>query len=303
VIRFLFERPRLAALLGALCIAFSGIFYRFADVAPTTAVVFRCLYGLPILAAVAFFESRRYGSLPRSSLALAALAGVMFAGDLIAWHHSIEWVGAGLATVLGNLQVLVVGFAAWLILGERRSRSILVALPVVRVGVVLISGQFDEGAYGENPPLGVVFGLATALFYAAYLLLIRRGGRDERRPGGPVAVGTFVTMIVAILVGASIGELDLAPSWPEHGWLLAYGVTSQSLGYLLIAVSLPRLPAVVTSIILLAQPVTTVVLSMILLGEAPSPGQLAGVALVVGGIAVATLPVGRLRGRLAAATS
>jgi drug/metabolite transporter (DMT)-like permease len=68
-------------------------------------------------------------------------------------------------------------------------------------------------------------------------------------------------------------------------------------------VSLPRLPAVVTSIILLAQPVTTVVLSMILLGEAPSPGQLAGVALVVGGIAVATLPVGRLRGRLAAATS
>ena len=55
-----------------------------------------------------------------------------------------------------------------------------------------------------------------------------------------------------------------------------------------------------TSIILLSQPVATVGLSMVLLGEAPSPTQLAGVGLVVGGIAVATLggrPAARQRAR------
>jgi drug/metabolite transporter (DMT)-like permease len=112
-----------------------------------------------------------------------------------------------------------------------------------------------------------------------------------------------VGLVAGVVLGAAgLGGVDLEPSWPAHGWLVAYGVTSQSLGYLLISLSLPRLPAVVTSIILLAQPVATVILSMILLAEAPSIGQLAGVALVVGGIAVATVPLQRLRPRPAPAT-
>ena len=77
--------------------------------------------------------------------------------------------------------------------------------------------------------------------------------------------------------------------------LAVLGLTSQSLGYLFISISLPRLPAVVTSLILLVQPVITVGLSMVLLGERPSPAQLAGVALVIGGIAVATVPIARVR--------
>jgi drug/metabolite transporter (DMT)-like permease len=296
------RRPRLAALLGASCIAFSGVFYRFADVSPSTATVFRCLYGLPLLALFAWLEWRRFGGLPRGSIRLALIAGIFFAGDLTFWHHSIDAVGAGLSTVLGNLQVLVVGIVAWLLLGERPSRAILAALPVVLVGVVLISGLVGGGAYGANPALGVVFGFATALCYAGYLLVIRRSGRDLSRPVTPVAISTAATAGVALLVGMPLGDLQLVPTWPAHGWLALYGVTSQFLGYVLISVSLPRLPAAVTSIILLVQPVMSVVLAMVLLGEAPSALQLLGVALVVGGIAVATLPLARLRGALAAAT-
>jgi drug/metabolite transporter (DMT)-like permease len=291
------RHPRLAALGGAMCIAFSGIFYRYAGVDPSTASVFRCLYGLPFLALFAWLEYRRYGALSRHSIGLALVAGALFAGDLTSWHHAIEAVGAGLATVLGNLQVLVVGLLAWLILGERPSRPVLLAVPIVLAGIVLISGVLDTGAYGANPPLGVALGLLTALFYGGYLLIIRRSGRDERRPAGPVTIATASTAIVAGLVGIPLGELDLAPSWPAHGWLLAYGLTSQFLGYLLISVSLPRLPAVVTSIILLAQPVATVFLARVLLDEQPSPAQLLGVLLVIGGIAAATVPVGWLRDR------
>ena len=79
------------------------------------------------------------------------------------------------------------------------------------------------------------------------------------------------------------------------------GLTSQSIGYLLISISLPRLPAVVPSIILLAQPVATVILARLLLDEQPSALQLLGVALVVGGIGIATVPVGRLRDAASAA--
>jgi len=282
-------RPRLAALLGAVCIAFSGILYRWAEVSPSTGTVFRALFGLPLLGLVAWLEHRRFGGLPGRTVRLALVAGVFFAGDLLFWHHAIEAVGAGLATVLGNLQVLVVGVVAWLIFRERPSRAIFVALPIVLVGVALISGAVGSGAYGANPGLGVVLGLLTACCYGGYLLTIRFGGRDLRRPAGPVFVATLSTAVVAAVVGAFLGDLDALPPPASLGWLALLGLTSQSLGYLLISLSLSRLPAVVTSIILLAQPVMTVVLSMILLGEAPSATQLLGVGLVVGGIAAATL--------------
>jgi drug/metabolite transporter (DMT)-like permease len=271
-----------------MCIAFSGIFYRYAEVSPSTGVVFRCLFGLPVLAAVALYEHRRYGPLPANTVRLAAAAGVFFAGDLLFWHHAIEAVGAGLATVLGNLQVLVVGLVAWAVLRERPSRSVFAALPIVLVGVALISG-LGGGAYGKDPVLGVALGLATACCYAGYLLVIRRGGRDLRRPAGPVAIATASTAAVATVIGLVGRDLDLTPALPSLAWLAILGLTSQSAGYLLISLSLPRLPAVVTSIILLSQPVASVILAMVLLRESPSPAQLVGVAFIVGGIAIATL--------------
>jgi drug/metabolite transporter (DMT)-like permease len=295
------QRPRLAAFLGAACISFSGIFYRYAEVSPSTGTVFRALFGLPLLILVGIAEQRRYGPLPGATVRLAAIAGLFFAGDLLLWHHAIEYVGAGLATVLGNLQVIVVGIVAWLLLGERPSRSTLLALPVVLVGVVLISGAIGGGAYGADPALGVVLGIGTALCYAGYLLVIRRGLRDPRRPAGPVAVATVFIVLAASAVGVAGGDLDLAPPPESLAWLALLGVTSQSAGYLLISISLPRLPAVITSIILLAQPVMTVVLSMILLGEAPSITQLLGVVFVIGGIAAATVPLARIRDGLAGA--
>jgi len=122
-----------------------------------------------------------------------------------------------------------------------------------------------------------------------------------------VAIATVGTALVAGAAGLAIGDLDLTPGLASLAWLAVLGVTSQSIGYLCISLALPRLPAVVTSIILLTQPVVTVGLSVVLLGERPSIAQLAGVALVIGGIAVATIPLARLRdglrGRDEAATA
>lgn len=295
-------RPRLAAVLGALAIAFSGIFYRWSEVSPSTGVLFRCLYGLPILVLVAGIEWRTLGPMSRRAMGLSALAGAFFAVDLVTFHYAVDLIGAGLGTVMGNVQVVIVALAAWLLFGERPRGQVLVALPVMMVGVVLISGVVGSGAYGADPAAGVAVGLVTATAYAGYLLVIRRASPD-RRPAGPVAIATAVTGLGAGLFGALVGDLELALPLPAHAWLLALGVLSQSVGYLVIQSSLPRLPAVITSVLLLVQPVTTVFLGAILLAELPSVAQLAGVVLVVGGIALATGSLGRLRPALARGTT
>jgi drug/metabolite transporter (DMT)-like permease len=264
-------------------------------VSPSTGTFYRAVFGLPLLVLVAFGEWRRYGPLPRKTIRLAAIAGLFFTGDLMFWHHAIEAVGAGLATVLGNLQVIIVGFFAWLLLGERPSRATLLALPIVLLGVILISGVVGEGAYGAAPQLGVILGIATAFCYSAYLLIIRWGGRDPRRPAGPVTIATAAVVAASFVVGTIGGDLDLTPGPASLFWLMVLGVTAQSAGYLLISISLPRLPAIVTSIILLSQPVVSMGLAIVLLGETPSQTQLLGVAFVIGGITAATIPLARMR--------
>jgi drug/metabolite transporter (DMT)-like permease len=284
VTRTLSGRPGVAAVAGALTIAFSAILVKLADVEPATAAIFRCFYALPLLGLLAWSEDRRHGPRPLRERRLAIPAGIFFAADLIFWHHSIGDVGAGLATVLGNTQVVVVPFVAWIVLGERVSGRLLAALPLVCSGVVLISGVLETGAYGDHPIRGVVFGVLTGLSYAGFILVLRQSGADLRRPAGTLFDATVVATVAAVIAGVAAGEADLVPSWPAHGWLLLLALSSQVLGWMLITVSLPRLPAALTSVTLTIQPVGSVFLGVILLGEDPSLLQLAGVACILAGL-------------------
>jgi drug/metabolite transporter (DMT)-like permease len=279
--------PGQLAVAGALTIAFSAILVRLAKVEPSTAAFFRCAYAVPVLSLIAWTERRRFGPRSARERRLAAWAGVLFAADLIFWHHSIADVGAGLATVLGNLQVVLVGFVAWMVLSERPGRRLIAAVPVVLSGIVLISGVIGS-AFGRDPARGVLFGILTAIAYSGFILLLREAGRDLRRPAGPLLDATAVSALVCIPAGALLGELDLTPGWSATGWLVLLALSSQVVGWLLITVSLPRLPAAVTSVLLTIQPVGSVILAAILLGENPSAPQLAGVALVFAGVTFAT---------------
>lgn len=283
------DRPVLAGVLGALVIAFSAILVRLAEVSPSTAAFFRCAYALPVLGLLAWLDRRRYGPRPLRERVLMWGAGVMFAADLTFWHHSIEAVGAGLATVLGNVQVVLVGLIAWAVLGERPDNRSLAAIPVVFAGVVLISGVIGAGAYGDDPMLGVVFGVLTAISYALFILILRHGNTDDRRPAGPLFDATLSGAVFSALGGVAVGDIQWAPGLEAQAWLVLLALSSQVVGWLLISVSLPRLPAVLTSILLMLQPVSTVLLGAVLLSEAPSAVQLLGVTIVVAGVAVATV--------------
>ncbi|HEY3186197.1 MAG TPA: EamA family transporter, partial [Solirubrobacteraceae bacterium] len=202
------ERPVAFALAGALTIAFSAILVRLADVTPETAALFRCAYAVPPLAALAWWERRRLGPRGVRERRFAAMAGLFFAADLIFWHHAIADVGAGLATVLGNLQVVVVAYVAWAVLGERPEARVVAAVPVVLAGVVLISGVLETGAYGADPARGVLYGALTSLAYAAFLLLLRHANAGPRRPAGPLFDATLVAAVACLAVGAALGRVD-----------------------------------------------------------------------------------------------
>jgi drug/metabolite transporter (DMT)-like permease len=293
----LVRRPALGVLIGAFAICFSGILYRFAEVSPTTGAFFRCLWALPFLWPLAIWERRRLGPAPPGARPAAWLAGAFFAADLIVWHYAIEEVGAGLATVLGNMQVVIVGVLAWAIFRERPARSSLYAIPVAMLGIVLISGALEDGAYGDNPALGALYGVLTGLAYSGFLLALRRSG-DPRRVAGPLFEATLASTIFVVPIGLLLGNLDFTPPVEATLWLIVLALSSQVVGWLLISISLARLPTALTSVLLTLQPLLSVLFAAWLVDERPSQLQLAGAAAILAGLLIAS--AGRRRPALEA---
>ncbi len=281
-------RPVLTAILGAACISSSAILVTLANVGPVTTAFFRCALALPILVPLAVFEQRRLGPRPLASRRNALLAGLFLAVDLVLWNHAIADVGAGVATVLGNLQVLFVAAFAWLVLRERPNLRYLLMLPVVLAGVVLVSGMLGGHAAGVHPLAGVGFGIATSAAYACFLLTLRSTGGQTPHVAGQLADATVGAAAGAIIIGMALGGLHIAISWHSFGWLLLLALLSQTVGWLFITSSLPRLPAAMSSLLLLLQPAAALVLAAIVLHEQPTLVQIGGALLVCIGVLAVT---------------
>jgi drug/metabolite transporter (DMT)-like permease len=278
----------LAAVGGAVAISFSAIFFALSGVSPVTGGFFRAAYALPVLAVI-WWIGRRGDERTWSKHRLALIAGLLLGPDVVLWHTSIEHIGAGLATLIANSQVIVVAISAWAVLGEKPSRRVMVAIPIVMVGVAMVSGLGRGDAFGDNPLLGTILALSAAVFYALFLLMFRSANEAQAPPAGPLLEATMGLLVSTLVIGAFTGNLDFTPTWPAHGWLIALALGAQVAGWLLIGYALPRLPAVETATIILLQPMLTMVWGAIIFHEQPSPIQLAGALLVLGGVGFVAL--------------
>ena len=273
----------LAALAGALAISFSAILYALAEVSPMTGAFYRSLYALPVLVVIWWVRRDQDQRTSRKRI-IAYVAGLLLGLDMVLWHISIEYIGAGLSTLIANSQVIVVAVVAWLFLGERPSRQIAIAIPVVLFGVALVSGLGRGDSFGSKPLLGAVLALVSAVFYAAFLLGMRNSNDVQAPSAGPLMEAT-AGAVLAVLVVSGLGEgIQFAPTWPGHGWLLALALSSQVAGWLLIGYALPRLPAAETATIIMLQPVLTMIWGVIIFGERPSLIQLVGAGVVLAGV-------------------
>lgn len=273
----------LAAVAGALAISFSAILYALAEVSPITGAFYRTLYALPVLVVI-WWARRDQDRRSRAKRLVAFGAGLVLGLDVVVWHISIEYIGAGLSTLIANAQVIIVAVVAWLFMGERPSRQIVLAIPVVLFGVALVSGLGRGDSFGSNPLLGTLLALVSAVFYAAFILGLRSSNDIQAPSAGPLMEATAGAALAALIMGMFGDGIQFTPSWPAHGWLLALALSSQVAGWLLISYALPRLPAAETATIILLQPVLTMIWGVLIFGEQPSPIQLVGAGLVLAGV-------------------
>jgi len=276
----------IALFAGAACIALSPIWVRVADVGPTASAFWRVCLAAPLLWML-LFSLKTTGEKISAAPGWGAMfvAGIAFAGDLAFWHWSIRYTSVANSTLLANLASIFVTLAAWLLWKQRPSGLFLAGLAAALLGVSLLV----RTSLGGSPTalLGDGLGVVTAIFYAWYLLSVKRlrdlGAGTLRL----MAVTTTLTAAILLPVALASGETMLPGG--AAGWLTLLGLAwiSHAAGQGLIAHALAHLPAAFTSVGLLLQPVIAACFAWTLLGEALAPSQLAGGAIVLAGIYLA----------------
>ena len=277
------------AMLGGVVVSFAPILYALSDANPLTGAFFRMAYAIPFLLLIIWFRKAKDPRTINTRL-IAVIAGFAFSLDFLAYHSTVDWIGTGIGTLIGNSQVIIVTLMSWWLFGERPNLSILISLPIVMIGLVLISGVLDDDPYGEYPVRGVVAGVFTAIFYSAFLIIYRFANK-ELAPAVNLQFDSTVGCAIGLLIlsflplqSIYVEPIDFEPKFPTHGWLLALAFLSQVTGWLAIAYSLPRLPAAYTSFAILLQPTFTIIWGIILLSESPSMQQAIGMFLILGSI-------------------
>jgi drug/metabolite transporter (DMT)-like permease len=243
----------LQMLAGAFMISFSAIFVKFTDVAPTCSAFYRVLFGFFFLLALAVLK-KDLAKPPPPQLFLITFCGLAFALDLFFWHESIMYIGPGLATLLGNFQVFLLAAITILLYGEKARPRFLVSLPIAIFGLFLIVG-LDWNRLSSDYKTGVYFGLLTAVCYTVYLLGLKKVQVAEKR--SPVFALMLVCFCSALFLGLKMwqsGDSFYIPNLKSLLALISLGLFSQTIGWMLIAGSLPKIQTARTGLILLLQP-------------------------------------------------
>lgn len=235
-------------------ISFSPVFVALADVGPTMAGFYRNLFGgiFLLILVVARGDRLWVGIRP---FMMAAVCGVLFAADLTFWHRSIHYVGPGLATIIGNFQVFFLAAFGIVVFREKPGWRYIVSVPLAILGLFLIVGV-DWSQLEGNYKLGVLCGLATALTYAAFLLILQNAQSQARRLSATanLCVISLISAAVMGVEGSVQGESFPIPNLQTWGSLLAYGVICQGLGWIVISRALVNVEASRAGLILLLQP-------------------------------------------------
>lgn len=278
----------IALLAGATCIGTSALFVKVSETGPISTAFWRVFLALPFLWAWAWSAQRHAmpATTSTSPRGLMFAAGFFFAGDLAVWHSSIILTSVANATLLANLAPIFVTLAAWLLWRKKPTLMFLAGLAAALTGVMLLIG--GDFSHSGKALLGDMLGVVTAMFYAAYQLTVTklRGTISTARIMFASSVVTAALLLPIALLSDEIFFPVSAVGWVK---VLSLALISQVAGQSLIAYAMAHLPATMSSVGLLLQPVMAGLFAWILLGETLGAVAIGGAVLVLIGIRIATL--------------
>ena len=218
---------------------------------------------------------RKFRALDSRGRLLIVALGVVFAAMNACFYISIDRLP--LATVAA---IEFIGPIVLALLGARSSRN-LVAVLAAAVGVYLLTHVRFGGQ-----PVGVVFAFANAALFTAYIVLAHR---VARRSGMGGVDGLAAAMIFAFVFVSPIGLAGAADALGDPVAIAAgigVGVSSSVIPYVFDQLAMARLPRATYALFVSLLPATATAIGIVVLGQLPTPLDVAGIAAVMAGVAL-----------------
>jgi inner membrane transporter RhtA len=213
--------------------------------------------------------------LPPSQLRVLLALGIVLAAMNACFYLSIARLP--LSTV-GAIEF--VGPVALAAVGARTRRNVL-AFALAVAGVYLLT---DVRIVDE--PLGFVFAFANCALFMLYVVLGHRIAQD----GGAQGVDRLgAAMLIALVAITPFGLAGAVPTFTNVVLLgagIGVGICSSVIPYVCDQFAMARLPRATFALLLALLPATAAVIGLVVLAQVPSPPELAGIALIVAGVAL-----------------
>jgi inner membrane transporter RhtA len=206
---------------------------------------------------------------------LIVAMGTVLAVMNVCFYVAIDLLPLGTVAAIEFLPVIALAA-----LGARSAGN--AAALVLAVGGVYLLTDVQLGA----EPLGLAFAFANAALFALYIVL---GHRVSRLPALGGIDGLAAAMLVALVVATPLGGRQAAPALLSPVALLAgigVGVSSSVIPYVCDQLAMARMRRETYALLVSLLPATATVIGLVVLAQVPSPQELAGVGLVVGGVAL-----------------
>jgi len=269
----------LLLLFGILCISWSAILVKIANISGFGSGFYRLLIGTIAIIPIWLYFKKPITD--RRGVKIAVICGILFACDIALWNSSIMLSKATISTLLANLAPVWVGIGALLFMKEKPSGIFWIGTVISIIGVTIIIG-FNQ-VMQANLNFGNVLAIIASMFYGAYLITVRTG-----RNSLDTFSFTTISMMTSTVVLGLICLFTSTPLWgfSTTTWLAlgTLGIIPQLLGWLAINQALGHIKPTAASVSMLSQTAFTAIFSVLVLGEILTLHEIGGAIVVLGGI-------------------
>tara|TARA_B100000902_G_scaffold33736_1_gene40496 strand:- start:144 stop:1025 length:882 start_codon:yes stop_codon:yes gene_type:complete len=272
---------------GAALIGFAPIFVRWSDMSPSWILFYRMLLALPLLVLINLYLNKSviFKIQSKKSLYIALFAAIAFTIDLTLWHWSIGMTSISNGTIIVNSAPIFVALIYFFYFNEKLTKYFFISLGVTYFGVIGLILSADN--YTSGNLLGDFFCIIAAFFYATYLVLISRLGKEEA-----LSVIFYTSLFVCIFsIPSALIESSqiLPPTLSEWINLFLLALLCQVGGQFMITYSIARISPSGGSIGLLLQPVTATICAAYIFAETVNITQMLFICIALFGIYLARI--------------
>ena len=275
--------------LGATLIGFAPIFVKWSDLSPAAIAFWRMFLAIPLLIGFNYVANKKifFKVKNKKTILYTAIASLAFTTDLVLWHYSMTITSVANATIIVNSAPIFVALLAFIIFKEIPSKGFGVSFLITYVGIIGLI--IFSNNYANGKVLGDLLCMVAALFYAIYLLIISKLGKETSLNI------IFYTTFFCCLFSVIPMMIDSRPYIPATNFewinLLLMAFLCQFGGQFLITYGIGKISASNGSIGLLMQPLTATLLAAFIFSEILNLMQIIFVFITLMGIYLARLSI------------